>query len=164
MNSRLVLFAALLSCAVALMACALAGLRGVGGAFVLGLVPAGVLLGLLIAVRQRASQWRRDGLFRLSSGAWWSGSIVGGLLVALWAVSEVISYLFAPGGCDGGACGVAIVLVPAAFVGGLPLGMLVSSAVLGAVGMVKGLKPVAVQGVLAGTAVFGFVLFMMLGR
>ncbi|MBN8229331.1 hypothetical protein JYK02_17620 [Corallococcus macrosporus] len=80
MTSRLVLFAALLSCAVALMACALAGLRGVGGAFVLGLVPAAALLGLLIAVRQQVSQWRRQGVFQLSSGAWWSGSIGGGLL------------------------------------------------------------------------------------
>ncbi|RKH06940.1 hypothetical protein D7X32_03630 [Corallococcus carmarthensis] len=158
------LFAALLSCAVALMACALAGLRGTGGAFVLALLPAGVLLGLLIAVRQRAAHWRRMGYFERSSGAWWGGSILGGLLTAAWAVTEVFSYFSTPEHCGKGGCALIIFYVPAAIVAGMPLGMLVWSAVLGALGMVKGLKPVAVQGVLAGTAVFAFVLFLVLGH
>ncbi|MBN8469880.1 hypothetical protein JYJ95_25510 [Corallococcus exiguus] len=164
MNSRLVLFAALLSCAVALMACVLAATRGVGGAFVLALVPAVALLCLVITVSRRAPQWRRKGDFQLSSGPWWAGSIVGGLLTSFWAVSEVFSYFSTPEHCGKGGCALLIFYVPAALLAGMPLGMLVSSAVLGAVGMVKGLKPVAVQGVLAGTAAFGFVLFLILGR
>ncbi|MBN8229330.1 hypothetical protein JYK02_17615 [Corallococcus macrosporus] len=83
--------------------------------------------------------------------------------MALWAVMQVFAYFSTPATCGKGGCALLIFYVPAAFVAGLLLGMLVSSAVLGAVGMVKGLKPVAVQGVLAGTAVFGFVLFMLLG-
>ncbi|MBN9688342.1 MULTISPECIES: hypothetical protein [unclassified Corallococcus] len=164
MNSRLLLFASLLSCAVALMACALAVARGVDGAGVLALVPAVALLWLLVTVRQRAPRWRKEGAFQLSSGAWWSGSIAGGLLASVWAVMEVFAYFSQPGVCGKGGCALIIFYVPAAIVAALPLGMLISSAVLGAVGMVKGLKPVAVQGVLAGTAAFAFVLFLILGR
>ncbi|NOJ91750.1 hypothetical protein HMI51_02160 [Corallococcus coralloides] len=164
MNSRLVLFAALLSSAVALMACALAATRGVGGAFMLALLPAVVLLCLLLHVRQQLPHWRRMRYFELSSGLWWGGSIVGGGLTSFWAVTEVLSYFSTPEHCGKGGCAVAIFYLPLALVAGMPLGMLVSSALLGAVGLVKGLKPLAVQGVLAGTAAFGFVLFLMLGR
>lgn len=141
------------------MACALAG----GGAFMLALFPAVVLLCLLLHVSQRVAHWRRMRYFELSSKAWWGGSIAGGLLTSLWAVTEVLSYFSTPEHCGKGGCALIIFYLPLALVVGMPLGMLVSSAVLGAVGLVKGLKPVAVQGVLAGTAAFGFVLFLMLG-
>ncbi|RKI04114.1 hypothetical protein D7Y11_05335 [Corallococcus sp. AB018] len=164
MNSRLAVFAALLSCVVAFLASALAGMRGAGSAFVLALLPVLVLMGLMIEVRQRVTHWRRMGYFALYQGVWWGGSIVGGLLMAVWAVMLTFAYFSTPGVCSRGECAVVIFYVPVAFVAGLPLGMLVASAALAAVGMVKGLKPVAVQGVLAGTAAFAFVLFLILGR